>query len=158
MAPSMVKKAGKEKREKKALSAKVTKKPKASSREEVERSLKIASMLLEQDEVVHSEDEGLSDDDYIRSLKVDPIAVDKGDEGFEVDKGEEGIVKVRDAKAGEAGEAEVEVPDTREKRPKVANSLRSLRLAIAEKMKKAQDDRKTMLLAKGGFESDDEEE
>jgi hypothetical protein len=155
MAPSMVKKAGKEKREKKALSAKVTKKPKASSREEVERSLKIASMLLEQDEVVHSEDEGLSDDDYIRSLKVDPIAVDKGDEGFEVDKGEEGIVKVRDAKAGEAGEA---VPDTREKRPKVANSLRSLRLAIAEKMKKAQDDRKTMLLAKGGFESDDEEE
>jgi hypothetical protein len=32
----------------------------------------------------------------------------------------------RDAKAGEAGGAEVEVPDTREKRPKVANSLRSL--------------------------------
>jgi hypothetical protein len=64
----------------------------------------------------------------------------------------------RDAKAGEAGEAEVEVPDTREKRPKVANSLRSLRLTIAEKMKKAQDDRKTMLLAKEGFKSDDEEE
>ncbi|KAG0565562.1 hypothetical protein KC19_8G199900 [Ceratodon purpureus] len=161
MAPSMTTKAGKDKKkDRKALGAKfkVAKKPKASSREEVERSLKIASMLLEQEDVVHSEDEGLSDDDYIRSLKVDPIAVDKGDDGFEVDKGEEGIVKVTDVKAGAPGEVKVDVVDTREKRPKVTTSLRSLRLAIAEKMKKAQDDRKAKLLAKGGFESNDEEE
>lgn len=159
MAPSMSKKKeGKEKKAEKRLSAKskVSKRPKASSQVEVERSLKIANMLLQQEEVVHSEDEGLSDDDYIRSLKVDPIAVDKSDDGFEVDKGEEGIVKVKDV--GKAGEVKVEAIDTREKRPKVANSLRSLRLAIAEKMKKTQDDRKSKLLAKGGFGSDDEDE
>lgn len=154
----MTKKAGPQKKvktPKSALSAKpkVAKKPVASSREEVERSLKIASMLLEQEEVMHSEDEGLSDDAYIKSLKVDPIAVDKDDDGFEVDKGEEGIVKV-----GKAGEVKVEVLDTREKRPKVTNSLRSLRLAIAARIKKTQDDRKTQLLARGGFKSDDEEE
>lgn len=150
MAPSIVVKKKKEKKAKKPLSAKS--KSKASSQEEFERSLKIANMLLQQEEVVHSEDEGLSDDEYIKSLKVDPIAVNKGDDGFEVDKGEEGIVMVKDVKA------QVEVVDTREKRPKVENSLRSLRLAIAEKMKKTQDDRKTKLMAKGGFGSDEEEE
>lgn len=155
MAPSIMKKtkaeAEKKKKAQTALRAKpkVAKKPKASSREEVERSLKIANMLLEQEEVVHSEDEGLSDEAYIKNLKVDPIAVHKDDDGFEVDKGEEGIVKVSDVKVGKAGEGKVEVPDTREKRPKVSNSLRSLRLAIAAKMKKTQDDRKTKLLAKG---------
>lgn len=152
MAPSVVvkkKKEGKEKKPKvkKPLSAKS--KAKAASQDEVERSMKIANMLLQQEEVVHSEDEGLSDDNYIKSLKVDPIAVDKGDEGFEVDKGDGGIVMVMDEK-------EPEVIDTREKRPKVANSLRSLRLAIAAKMKKTQDDRKSKLLAKGGFASEEE--
>jgi len=153
----MVVKKKKEKKAKKPLSAKS--KSKASSQEEVERSLKIANMLLQQEEVVHSEDEGLSDDEYIKSLKVDPVAVDKGDDGFEVDKGEEGIVMVKDVKV------QVEVVDTREKRPKVANSLRSLRVAIAEKMQvaitekmKKQDDQKTKLMAKGDFVSDDEEE
>ena len=162
MAPSVLKtKAGMQKKAKMALStakSKVAKGPHASSRDEVERSLKIAHMLLAQPEVVHSEDEGLSDDDYIKSHKVDPIAVDAGDDGFEVDKGEEGIVRVRDAKAGEAGEVTVVPRDTREKRPKVANSLRSLRLAIGERMKQAQDYRKTRLLAKGGFSSDDEDD
>lgn len=139
-----------------SVKAKVSKKLKATSKEEVERSLKIASMLLEKEEVLHSEDERLSDDDYIKSLKVDPIAVDKEDDGFEVDKGDEGVVKVKDVKVTKSGEVKVEVPDSREKRPKVANSLRSLRLAIAAKMKKKQDDQKAKMLAKGGFDSDDE--
>jgi len=82
------------------------------------------SILLQHKEVVHSEDKGLSDDECIKSLKVDSIVVEKGDDGFKVDKGEEGIVMVKDVKV------QVEVVYNWEKKLEVANSLQSLRVSI----------------------------
>lgn len=109
-----------------SVKVKVLKKLKVILKEEVERFLKIVSMFLEKEEVLYFEDERFLDDDYIKSLKVDFIVVDKEDDGFEVDKGDEGVVKVKDVKVMKSGEVKVEVFDFWEKRFKVVNSLRFL--------------------------------
>lgn len=114
------------------------------------------------DGAIHLRDDVSSDDGYVRQRKEGIRVPDGGgseDEGFYVDRGVEGIVELKSVDVGSIDDKKVHIVqnDDRPKRPKVANSLKSLRLALAAKKKEMQGRELAKLLKKKGFSSDEDE-
>ena len=160
MAPAMVKKKKISKdgaSQKSKVKVKVAKKMKVSSqRDEVEKSLKIM------DKIVHEEMEQLqsaASKGVRRKERAHGhvLLAEKGgseDVGFEVARSEDDpavmmkVVKVQ----------KDNVVDHRPKRPKVANSLRSLRLALKAKTKQMQEKQVSQMLMSKGLAADEDDD
>lgn len=159
MAPAMMKKkkiskdaAG----QKSKVKVKVAKKMKVSAqRDEVEKSLKIM------EKIVHEEMEQLQSAALKGVRRKERahgrVLVEKGgseDAGFEVEAAEDdsavmmNLVKVQ----------QDDVVDNRPKRPKVANSLRSLRLALKAKTKLMQEKQVSQMLMSKGLAVDEDDD
>lgn len=162
MAPAMVKKKkiskdGASQKSKVKVKVKVAKKMKVSSqRDEVEKSLKIMEKIVheEMEQLQSAASKGLRRKERAHGHV---LLAEKGgseDVGFEVAQAEDdsavmtNFVKVQQDNA----------VDNRPKRPKVANSLRSLRLALKAKTKLMQEKQVSQMLMSKGLAADEDDD